>query len=99
VVTDRAWTLAVVVDELMPAVFHETERYANNRNGADHGRLKARLRPMRSLTRDQTSRVNVRGHALMPAGVRHGPVGLNATVPVALSPRRCAPRDPTRGRG
>jgi hypothetical protein len=99
VVTDRAWTIAVVVDELMPAVFHETERYANNRNGADHGRLKARLRPMRSLTRDQTSRVNVRGHALMPAGVRHGPVGLNATVPVALSPRRCAPRDPTRGRG
>src|ERR1700704_1751566 len=53
VVTDRAWTIAVVVDELMPAVFHETERYANNRNGADHGRLKARLRPMRSLTRDQ----------------------------------------------
>src|SRR5437763_7875960 len=31
VVTDRAWTLLAVVDQLMPGVFHNTERYANNR--------------------------------------------------------------------
>src|SRR6267378_4519940 len=31
VVTDRAWTLLTVVDELMPAAFHNTAQYANNR--------------------------------------------------------------------
>jgi transposase, IS6 family len=41
VVTDRAWTLLAVVDELMPGAFHNTKRYANNRIEADHGRLKA----------------------------------------------------------
>jgi transposase-like protein len=35
VVTDRAWTLLAVVDELMPGVFHNTEQYANNRIEAD----------------------------------------------------------------
>jgi transposase, IS6 family len=65
VVTDRAWPLLAVVDELMPAAFHNTEQYANNRIEADHGRLKARLRPMRGLKRDRSARVIVRGHALM----------------------------------
>ena len=65
VVTDRAWTLLAVVDELMPAVFHDTEQHANNRIEADHGRLKARLRPMRGLKRDHSARVIVRGHAFM----------------------------------
>jgi transposase, IS6 family len=65
VVTDRAWTFLAVVDELMPAAFHNTARYANNRIEAGHGRLKARLRPMRGLTRDHTARVIVRGHAFM----------------------------------
>ena len=49
VVTDRAWLFRAVVDELIPAAFHNTEQYANNRIEADHGRLKARLRPMRGL--------------------------------------------------
>jgi transposase-like protein len=65
VVTDRAWPLLAVVDELMPAVFHDTAQYANNRIEADHGRLKARLRPMRGLKRDHSARVVVRGHAFM----------------------------------
>jgi transposase, IS6 family len=38
---------------------------------ADHGRLKARLRPMRGLKCDDTARVIVRGHALMQ-NVRRG---------------------------
>jgi transposase-like protein len=42
VVTDRAWTLLAVVDELMPGAFHNTEQYANNRIESDHGRLKSR---------------------------------------------------------
>jgi transposase-like protein len=65
VVTDRAWTLLAVVDELLPGAFHSTERYANNRIEADHGRLRARLRPMRGLKRDRTARVIMRGHAFM----------------------------------
>ena len=65
VITDRAWTLLAVVDELMPDAFHNTSQYANNRIEADHGRLKARLRPMRGLKRDHTARVIVRGHAFM----------------------------------
>jgi transposase-like protein len=65
VVTDRAWTLLTVVDELMPGAFHNTEQYANNRIEADHGRLKSRLRPMRGLKHDHSARVIMRGHAFM----------------------------------
>ncbi|MDP9332158.1 MAG: IS6 family transposase [Actinomycetota bacterium] len=71
VVTDRAPALRAVIDELVPAAFHNTEQYANNRIEADHGRLKARLRPMRGLKRDHTARVVMRGHALMQ-NVRRG---------------------------
>ena len=65
IVTDRAWTLLTIVDELMPAAFHNTGQYANNRIEADHGRLKSRLRPMQGLTRDHSARVIVRGHAFL----------------------------------
>jgi len=65
VVTDRAPALRAVIDELMPAVFHNIAQYANNRIEADHGRLKSRLRPMRGLKRDHSARVIMRGHALM----------------------------------
>src|SRR5512132_1702773 len=49
VVTDRAATYPMVLEELLPAPWHRTEQYANNRVEGDHGRLKARLRPMRGL--------------------------------------------------
>ena len=71
VVTDRAWTLRAVIDELIPAAFHNTTQYANNRIEADHGRLKARLRPMRGLKRDHTAGVIMRGHAFMQ-NIRRG---------------------------
>ena len=51
VVTDRAATYPLVLDELLPAAWHRTEQYANNRVECDRGRLKARLRPMRGLSR------------------------------------------------
>jgi transposase, IS6 family len=54
VITDQAPTYPVVLDELPPAVWHRTDRYANNRVEADHGRLKARPRPMRGLKRAPT---------------------------------------------
>jgi transposase-like protein len=42
VVTDQAATYPMVLEELLPAVWHRTDRYANNRVECDHGRLKAR---------------------------------------------------------
>ncbi len=73
--------LRAVIDELMPAAFHNVEQYAINRIEADHGRLKARLRPMRGLKRDHTARVIVRGHALMQNVRRgHDEVGVEARV-------------------
>ena len=49
VTTDKAGPYLRVLDEPVPAAVHVTEQYANNRIEADHGRLKARLRPMRGL--------------------------------------------------
>ena len=49
----------------MSAAFHDTSQYANTRVQADHGRLKARLCPLRALKRDHTACVIMRGHALM----------------------------------
>jgi transposase, IS6 family len=41
VVSDQAPTYPMVLDELLPAVWHRTDRYANNHIEADHGRLKS----------------------------------------------------------
>ena len=71
VVTDRAASYPVVLDELLPAAWHRTEQYANNRVEADHGRLKARLRPMRGLKQDHSARVVIAGHGLVQ-NVRRG---------------------------
>ena len=49
----------------MPAAQHVTVPYANNRVEADHGRLKARIRPMRGLKRDRSLRVVATGHAFV----------------------------------
>jgi IS6 family transposase len=79
VVTDRAPALRAVIDELMPGVCHNMAQYANNRIEADHGLLKARLRPMRGLKRDHAARVIMRGHALMQNLRRgHYELGLDA---------------------
>lgn len=65
VVTDLAQALETVIEELIPNAFHNTEQYANNRVECDHGRLKARLRPMRGLKTDRTASVMIRGHAFI----------------------------------
>ncbi len=49
VTTDRAPIYPRILDELVPGALNPTEQYANNTIEADHGRLKARLRPMRGL--------------------------------------------------
>jgi IS6 family transposase len=65
VTTDRAPVYPRVVDDLVPAARHVTEQYANNRVEADHGRLKARLRPMRGLKRLASLRTAAAGHAFV----------------------------------
>lgn len=65
VTTDLAASLLLVVDELLPDVVHDTEQYANYRIENDHGRLKARRRPMRGLRTDRTASIVIRGHAFM----------------------------------
>jgi transposase-like protein len=65
VMTDLAPMYPVVLAELLPAAWHRTDRYANNRVEADHGRLKARLRPMRGLSQDRSARVVIAGHAFV----------------------------------
>ncbi len=71
VVTDRAAALAYVIVELMPDAVHNTDQYANNRIECDHGRLKARLRPMRGVKTDRTASVIIRGHAFVQ-NIRRG---------------------------
>ena len=65
VTTDRAWPLARVISDLLPASVHDSEQYANNRIESNHGRLKARLGPMRGLKRDHTASTVIRGHAFI----------------------------------
>jgi transposase, IS6 family len=65
VVTDRAPTYPLVIEELLPAAWHHTDRYANNQLEADHGRLKARLRLMRGLKQDHSARIIIAGHAFI----------------------------------
>ena len=81
VVTDCAPTYPRVVEELLPAALHRTDRYANNGVEADHGRLKARLRPMRGLKQDRSARVLIAGHAFVQ-NVRRGHYELAAEAPV-----------------
>ena len=64
VITDRAPALAKVVEELVPAAWH-TGQYENNRAECDHGRLKARLRPMRGLNTHRMASVVIRRHAFV----------------------------------
>ena len=65
VTTDRAPAYPRVLDELVPSALHIVERHANNPIEADHGRLKARLRPMRGLKRHRSARILAAGHAFM----------------------------------
>jgi transposase-like protein len=86
VVTDRAATYPIVLEELLPVPWHRTEQYANNRVEADHGRLKSRLRPMRGLKQDRSASVIIGGHAFVQ-NVRRGHYELAAEE---LASRRLA---------
>ncbi len=72
-----------MLDELVPAAWHHTDRYANNRVEADHGRLKRRLRPMRGLKTDAGARVVTAGHAFVQ-NLRRGHYELAVDEPIQL---------------
>jgi len=57
VVTDRAATYSILLEDLLPAAWHRTDQHANNRVECGHGRLKARLRPMRGFKQERSARV------------------------------------------
>jgi transposase-like protein len=71
----------MVLEELAPGTWHRTEQYANNWVEADHGRLKARLRPMRGLKQDRSARIVVARHAFVQ-NLRRGHYELAAEEPV-----------------
>jgi transposase, IS6 family len=81
VVPDKAVTYPVALDELLPATWHRTDRYANNHIEADHGRLKSRLGPVRGLKQDRSTKVVIARHAFMQ-NVRRGHYELAVEEPV-----------------
>ena len=70
-----------MLDDLLPATWHRTDQYANNRIECDHGRLKSRLRPMRGLKQDRSATVVLAGHALVQ-NLRRGQYELALEEPV-----------------
>jgi transposase, IS6 family len=80
VTTDRAPVYPRVLDELVPSALHTVEQYANNPIEADHGRLKARLRPMRGLKRHRSARTLAAGHAFVQ-NLRRGHYDIATEVP------------------
>jgi len=81
VTTDRAPVYPRVLEEIVPSARHVTERYANNSVEADHGRLKARLLPMRGLTRVRSARTIAAGHAFVQ-NLRRGHYAITVDLPV-----------------
>jgi transposase-like protein len=80
VTTDQA-PVYLAVEELLPAAGHRTDRYANNRVEADHGRLTAWLRRMRGLKQDRSARVVLVGQAFVQ-NLRRGRYELAAEEPI-----------------
>jgi hypothetical protein len=70
-----------VLDELVPSALHTVEQYANNPIEADHGRLKARLRPMRGLKRHRSARILAAGHAFVQ-NLRRGHYDIATDIPI-----------------
>jgi transposase-like protein len=81
VTTDQA-PVYPVLEERLPTAWHRTDRYANNRLECDHGRLKARLRPMRGLKQDRSATVIIAGHAFVQ-NVRRGHYELAVEEPTS----------------
>jgi hypothetical protein len=88
--TDTAPAYPRVIDELMPRARHVTDRYANHTVEADHGRLKARLRPMRGLNTVRSSPTIAAGHAFVQ-NLRRGHYELPTEHPTRDRIHACFP--------
>ena len=100
VTTDRAPAYPRVPDELIPSALHTVEQYANNPVEADHGRLKARPRPMRGLKSHRSARILAAGHAFV-LNLRRGQYDIATEVPATTGSARHSttsrsPSEPTR---
>ncbi len=80
VTTDKAPVYPGVLEALVPAALHCTDQYANNGIECDHGRLKARLRPMRGLKQDRSAKLIIAGQAFIQ-NLRRGHYELAAEKP------------------
>jgi IS6 family transposase len=80
VTTDRAPVYPRVIEELIPAARHVLEQYTNNRVESDHGRLTARLRPMRGLKIIRSLQTIAAGHAFVQ-NLRRGHYALSVDLP------------------
>ena len=87
--TDRAAAVPGGARGAAPRGCHDTDQYANNRVECDHGRLKARLRPMRGLKQDHSAAVVIAGHAFVQ-NLRRGHYELGVEEPATPAARRVA---------
>ena len=86
VTTDKAGPYLWILDELVPTAAHVIEQYSNNRIEADHGRLKARLRPMRGQKQFLSAARIVAGHAFLQNLRRgHYELATDVSPPLRLS--------------
>ena len=84
--TDKSGPYLRVLADLVSTAAHVTEQYGNNRIEADHGRLKARLRPMRGLKRLESAGRIAAGHAFVQNLRRgHYELATDASPPLRLS--------------
>jgi transposase, IS6 family len=79
-VTTTAPVYPRVLDELIPLALHTVEQYANNPIETDHGRLKARLGPMRGLKRRRSARILAAGQAFVQS-LRRGHYDIATDAP------------------
>ena len=95
VTTDRAPAYPRVVEDMLPGAVHVTVKYAYNRIEADHGRLKARLRPMRGMKRTDrcgSSPPGTRSSRTCAADTTNSP----PTPPPVIEWRSRSPSSPSR---
>jgi IS6 family transposase len=90
VTTDRAPPYPRVIDELVPGARDVLEWYANSLVEADHGRLKARLRPTRGVRTIRWLRSVAAGHAFAQ-NLRRGHSQLTSNGQPTI---KSAPRSP-----
>ncbi|CUU55370.1 Transposase (or an inactivated derivative) [Parafrankia irregularis] len=98
VTTDKAPVYPRILDELLPEACHVDAARENNRIEADHGRLKARLRPMRGLKRLRSAQTVSAGHALVQ-NIRRGHYELGIDSSPQLTPQQSDRRTPPRPAG